>query len=270
MEAINRSPISCTKKPSNIITSSLAERKEKPSAPSLLHDEVHLGHNPDMPQAKRLSFKPCSALKSLLGPSLARLSIIGFGLLCEFGSIAAQPLSNGNLPGGAGNENIKDRIETVVEKPETVYDSIAGKTIAKCASTAAKKLHTTGYCYRGVKAALQKSGITLTGKFAYQGATQLAAQDSFKEIPVSVKDLQSLQPGSVVVWSKSREHPYGHISIALGDGREASDHIEKQMTERGHSTFRVFIPVKDAPLEREPALDYLIALTPHVSVQASR
>lgn len=270
MEAVNLFPISYINKPSNIITSSLAGTEEKPSASLNLLDEACLGSDPELPQAKHLSFKPFSNLRSHLAPSLTRLSIIGFGLLCGFGSIAAQPFSEGNLLGKTGNENVKDKIETVVEKPESVYDSVAGGNIAKYASNAAKRLHTTGYCYRGVKLALLKSGVSLTGKYAYQGANQLAKLNTFKEISVNAKDLGSLEPGSIVVWSKAKDAPYGHISIALGDGREASDHIETQMTRHGRSTCRVFIPSKDAPRERGPSIDYLFARTAYVSAQSQQ
>jgi hypothetical protein len=268
VEAISRSPISITKNTSHVMASFHADSEKEPGASSIQQDEVIRDPGEYLPQPKHLFSKPLSALKTLLAPSLGKLSLLGFGLLCQFGSIVAQPLSQPNLLAGEASENVKDRIETVIEKPEAVYDSVAGKTIAKNASTVAKKLHTTGYCYRGVKATLGKSGIALTGKFAYLAANQIAQQESFKEISVAAKDLGSLQPGSIVIWGKSKDVPYGHVSIALGDGREASDHIEPQMTRHGRSTFRVFIPVKDAPQARGPALDFLVAREAFVSLQA--
>ncbi|MCA9552485.1 MAG: single-stranded DNA-binding protein [Myxococcales bacterium] len=47
----------------------------------------------------------------------------------------------------------------------------------------------------------------------------------------------------IVVWGKTAASPHGHISVALGDGREASDHIQSQITSlRGATNYRVFIP----------------------------
>ena len=131
MEAVNLFPISYINKPSNIITSSHADIQENPSASMNLRDEARLGSDPELSDGKHLSFKPFSNLRSHLAPSLTRLSIIGFGLLCGFGSIAAQPFSEANPLGKTGNESVKDKIETVVEKPETVYDSVAGGEYCK-------------------------------------------------------------------------------------------------------------------------------------------
>ena len=71
-------------------------------------------------------------------------------------------------------------------------------------------------------------------------ADQLAAHHRFTEI--SVGDLRTLPAGAVVVWARgSSEH--GHISIALGNGQEASDHVTSQMTYHyGGGSSRVFVP----------------------------
>lgn len=244
-----------------------ADRRENSPAPPAQQDELVSGHHDEMPRMKRISHKPLSAHKSLLSPSWKKLMILGVGLLCQFGSVVAQPLMQGTL-GEKDDGALKDKTEVMIEKP-MVYDSLAGQTIAKNAIKVAKKLNTVGYCYRGVKAALLKSGTTLTGRCAYMGATQIAALDNFQEITVKREDLGSLQPGSVVVWSKSKNTPYGHISIALGDGREASDHIERQFTKRGHSTFRVFIPVTEAP-EREKLPAPLAPRTAFLTLQWSQ
>ena len=45
----------------------------------------------------------------------------------------------------------------------------------------------------------------------------------------------------MVVWAAKPRHKYGHISVALGDGREASDVIRNQISNYG-SAFRVFQP----------------------------
>jgi hypothetical protein len=99
-----------------------------------------------------------------------------------------------------------------------------------------------GYCYRGVKHHLRNVGVNLSGGSAYQAAGQLANRpDRFKEVSVSRAQLKQLPPGAVVVWNRSPGKPHGHISIATGDGREASDKIRNQITNRPAS-YRVFIP----------------------------
>ena len=101
-----------------------------------------------------------------------------------------------------------------------------------------------GKCYRGVKNAVkQATGVELVGGEAYQAANQLAKSSKFKEVKVSSSQLDSLPPGAIVVWGKTGKSPHGHISIALGNGKEASDHVSNQLESlRGASNFRVFLP----------------------------
>jgi hypothetical protein len=85
--------------------------------------------------------------------------------------------------------------------------------------------------------------VQLTGGSAYQAADQLARSDRFREVSVSPDQLRSLPPGAVVVWGRTDRSPHGHISVALGNGQEASDHIQTQMTSlRGAQNYRVFVP----------------------------
>ncbi|MBT6176540.1 MAG: peptidoglycan-binding protein [Deltaproteobacteria bacterium] len=83
--------------------------------------------------------------------------------------------------------------------------------------------------------ALLKAGISVTvdGDF---GPGTLRAVKEFQ-------GKEGLTPDGVVVWGRTGVSPHGHISIALGDGREASDHIDVQRTQlRGHTNVRVFMP----------------------------
>lgn len=124
--------------------------------------------------------------------------------------------------------------------------------LGNAAVNAANSLNSTGWCYRGVIRALADIGVTgLTGGSAYMAADQLAARGDFKEITSSVssgEDLKNLPKGAVVVWSQYEGANsigiHGHISIALGDGREASDHIQSQITSMGGNSgkYRVFMP----------------------------
>jgi hypothetical protein len=131
-------------------------------------------------------------------------------------------------------------VNTEAGLPETS----AGRALAAEASRIATMRNTTGRCYAGVADAVDaKVGRFLWGMSAYMAADQLAARPEFKEVNVSAQELSKLPAGAIVVWGKTDASPDGHISIALGDGREASDHIDTQRTHlRGFTNFRVFIP----------------------------
>lgn len=98
------------------------------------------------------------------------------------------------------------------------------------------------HCYRNVKQDLAKAGINVTGGSAYMAADQLAQNSKVQEVKgLANEDLKKLPPGAIVVWNRGNGHEHGHISIAMGDGREASDVMRKQITNYGTS-FRVFLP----------------------------
>lgn len=98
-----------------------------------------------------------------------------------------------------------------------------------------------GYCYKWVAQALRKFGVNVSGASAYMAADQLAKNPKFREVKVPEKELPKLPAGAVVVWNKGNGHEHGHISIALGNGKEASDKLRNQITGYGTS-FRVFLP----------------------------
>jgi peptidoglycan hydrolase-like protein with peptidoglycan-binding domain len=128
-----------------------------------------------------------------------------------------------------------------------------GNQIGDAAERSARQLNSVGRCALGVNNALVSLGVPGRGH-AYQKAEQLAANPRFREVSVSASDLSSLPRGAVVVWGRSGAKPYGHVSVALGDGREASDHIQRQITGGRYGTdfgngpdpqgrqFRVFLP----------------------------
>lgn len=98
-----------------------------------------------------------------------------------------------------------------------------------------------GWCSRDVQAAMKAAGIPgVKNGDAWKQAENLANNPAFQELQVSRDQLQNLPPGAVVVWDKGPGLPYGHVSIALGDGREASDLLKNQMKLR--TNFRVFYP----------------------------
>lgn len=122
--------------------------------------------------------------------------------------------------------------------------TVMGTKLANAAKREANRRNTVGWCYAGVATAVSKVyGSFLYGESAYMAANILARNSKFKEIKVKPSELKKLTPGSIVVWGKTRVSPHGHISIALGNGKEASDHVAQQLTSlRGHQNFRVFTP----------------------------
>ena len=99
-----------------------------------------------------------------------------------------------------------------------------------------------GYCLRWVSNDLERHGVCVHGCSAYQAADQLAHNNKFQEASGIRNDqLKKLPPGAVVVWDRGPGHPHGHISVAGGNGMEASDRVRPQITNYGTS-FRVFLP----------------------------
>ncbi|MEQ8275592.1 MAG: hypothetical protein RKU31_18105 [Deltaproteobacteria bacterium] len=153
-----------------------------------------------------------------------------------------------NSYGGGGQHTGTNRSAPAPSGPAPVGPpppgSSAGEALAHTAEQVANGMGTTGWCYRGVKQAVaQSTGVQLTGGSAYEAADQLAASGRFQEVEVSPENLTQLPPGAVVVWGQTSASPHGHISVALGDGREASDHVQSQITSlRGASNYRVFVP----------------------------
>lgn len=127
-----------------------------------------------------------------------------------------------------------------------------GSNTSKSYTSSIKKIaqqrNTIGKCYPAVADAVDPHmKKKFFGMSASDAAAQLAADPNFGEVtrnfPQS-SDLKELPEGAIVVWRKGPRSPNGHISIALGDGREASDHIQGQITNyRGDTTgYRVFYP----------------------------
>lgn len=133
----------------------------------------------------------------------------------------------------------------VSEPGESVELSGLGPRLAQSTLEAAAGNDNLGRqrCYRFVKEGLAAEGVNLTGVPAYVAANQLARNPRFEEVRVSRDQLDELPAGAVVVWNRNTKanHPYGHISVALGDGREVSDRIRPQVTNY-RSQYRVFLP----------------------------
>jgi hypothetical protein len=152
-------------------------------------------------------------------------------------------------PAGGGDRPRVGTADTGRPAPAAALRSPAAtgafaRRLGDAAESVARRMGSTGWCYTGVADALALQGVTVTGMSAYMAADQLARMPArFQEVSVAPSALRDLPRGAVVVWGKTGASPDGHISVALGDGREASDHIQSQITAlRGASNYRVFIP----------------------------
>lgn len=123
-------------------------------------------------------------------------------------------------------------------------DLPSNTTLAAAAESMASSMGTTGWCLKGVNNTLEQVyGFRLSYNSAYQAIPALQSRSDFTEVTnqyKSASDLKNLPAGAIVVWENSSNHPHGHISIALGDGREASDHIQSQTVNYG-TQYHVFI-----------------------------
>lgn len=123
-------------------------------------------------------------------------------------------------------------------------DGIAGdqaQRLAEIARRTATAMGTTGWCAKGVGDAMDAAGIPYQRvASAYQAADLLARNSNFRE--VSLRPGEAPPAGAVIVhpsmYNGSQVH--GHIAISLGNGQEASDHVQSMITSPNQ---RVFIPV---------------------------
>lgn len=164
------------------------------------------------------------------------------------------------VPGGTGVENF---LGTSPSKPATQQDSSKskstsgkskptsgklktegtefGKKFAAQAEKTARRINTSGLCLKGVNDTMQRMGIPVKREAAaYMALDDFRNNKRFQEVKVSKDKLKSLPPGAVVIWDKGSGLPYGHISVALGKGREASSIVRDQLLL--NTKFHVFLP----------------------------
>lgn len=114
-------------------------------------------------------------------------------------------------------------------------DAHMANRIARAAYQEARSRNTTGWCYSGVADALDNLGINLYGESAYMAKGQLLRDKRF-----AVVSLNDLKPGDVLVHGKSAGHEHGHIAVYLGNGQEASDHVQGLIRGQGYGGTTVF------------------------------
>jgi peptidoglycan hydrolase-like protein with peptidoglycan-binding domain len=126
----------------------------------------------------------------------------------------------------------------------TLGDESAHQNLGRIAQLTAEKYQSVGLCYHAVyEAVTQVYGDFLRGPSAYMAAEYLNADSRFENVAVPPEKLGLLPPGWIVVWGQSPASPHGHISVSLGHGLEASDHINQQLTHlRGYTNVQVFRP----------------------------
>lgn len=107
------------------------------------------------------------------------------------------------------------------EKIEWNGGSPSGNLIAQTAKQTAESMGTVGYCARGVETALSKLGINFSGN-ACDTVGFFENDKRFRQV-----DMSNIKPGDIVVRGASAGHPYGHIFVYLGNGMEASDHVQQ-------------------------------------------
>lgn len=116
-----------------------------------------------------------------------------------------------------------------------------GKKFAAQAEKTARGINTPGLCLKGVNDTMQAMGMPVQREAsAYMALDNFRNNKRFQEVKVSRDQLKSLPAGAVVIWDKGSGLPHGHISVALGDGREASSTVRNQLNLK--TNFHVFVP----------------------------
>jgi hypothetical protein len=143
---------------------------------------------------------------------------------------------------GAGPHAYKQMSDQSEAEPADITgDQYVASKIVKAGYQEASERNTVGWCYSGVADALDKIGVHLHGRHAYMAKDQLLQDHRFQV--VSINDLK---PGDVLVHGKSANHDSGHIAIYLGNGQEASDHVQSLIKGQGYGGTTVFRYVGNA------------------------
>lgn len=147
-----------------------------------------------------------------------------------------------DIQGKIVNKNYNTKTDMATLKG--VYNPEKGNTLANVAEKNANGMGTTGWCLKGVRTGLEKAGVSTgasMGASAYQATNALDKNPNFKKVEVAQGDLTNLPAGCVIVWDASAGHEHGHIAVTLGDGKEASDHV--QNISQRNASHSVYVPV---------------------------
>lgn len=196
-----------------------------------------------------------SALAQRFGTSVSQLAqannianpdliISGASLRIPGGS---DSFSSGGAPGAGPGGASPTGSAPAGNVPGSIDGSEFGPNAARLAEVArrtASNMNTRGWCAKGVNDALEAAGLGVQRvPSAYMAADVMARSGKFREVSLTPDEIRNLPPGAVIV-SPSRYNgtgsPHGHISVTLGNGMEASDHVRSLIVAQGQ---RVFIPV---------------------------
>ena len=154
-------------------------------------------------------------------------------------SDAVQPVTGGQS-GGGGFHATGQRTASNSD-PSNLEGSEFGKKFAAQAEKTANQINTSGLCLKGVNDTMQAMGLPVHREAAaWMAVDDFQKNPKFKEVKVAKDQLKSLPAGAVVIWDKGAGLPYGHISVALGGGREASSKVREQLLL--NTNFHVFLP----------------------------
>ena len=228
--------------------------------------QISFGNPSFSPNPLRGGMQPQSGFSSMLGMMMTAMSMIRqmfmlnemqamMGSMPQFGAQGLSPGAGlGNFLGGSTGSGLSGGSSSgapASAAPAATSSDFGrvpawGAALAKDAERNANG--PGGYCFKWVRQALERAGVKgVGGASAYMAADQLAKNPKFREVRVAPSDLPKLPAGAVVVWDRggsgasSAGKRHGHISISLGDGREVSDKVRKQITGMG-SKVRVFLP----------------------------
>ncbi len=116
--------------------------------------------------------------------------------------------------------------------------------LAAVARVTGGALGTSGWCAKGVMDSLEAAGLGVPRvASAYMAADNFARDSRFREVNLSPEQIRNLPPGAIIVSPSNYGgygSPHGHITVTLGNGQEASDHVQNLIVAPGQ---RVFIPI---------------------------
>lgn len=105
-----------------------------------------------------------------------------------------------------------------------------GLKLAQAAENNALIVNTPGLALREVSKVLREFGFRLGNHSGcFHLVNDLRNSTLLQEVQLQRRQLSHLPPGVIVVWDKAPGLQFGHISIALGGGREASSTVGQQL-----------------------------------------
>ena len=180
-------------------------------------------------------------MQMLLGEMYLMLQMLmGSASAARAGEQSAAPVQQIHSGGGGGSRAASGSSAPATDL-KNVQGSDFGKKLAAQAEKTANQINTPGLCLKGVNDAMQAMGLPVHREAAaWMAVDDFQKNPKFKEVKVSKDQLKSLPAGAVVIWDKGAGLPYGHISVSLGDGREASSKVRNQLLL--NTNFHVFLP----------------------------